>query len=123
MDSWLETWYSLTPTERVEMLRKESMANNQSIIDGLGNEIVWALQFIESTKVNLKELVHAWQRTDTDITDDVLKSRLKLGAESIELCQSYIQICRKEIAHWTKYPIGSIKRRDYFRTINKTRGN
>lgn len=123
MDSWLETYLSMTPAERAEMLRKELMAENQAIINGLLDEIDWCDMFIKSTKVNLKELVHAWQREKTDITDEALKTRLKLGAESIELCEKYIMVCRKEISHWTKYPIGSIKRRDYYRTLNKTRGS
>lgn len=69
---------------------------------------------IENTKAWLYRIVEEFKNNEID--EAKLKEYLLLGSELIKGCEDNILMTRAEIAHYTKYPLYSQKRRQWYQT-------
>ena len=69
---------------------------------------------IESTKAWLHRSVEKFK--NNEMGEAKLKSDLLLGSELIKGSEDSILMTRAEIAHYTKYPLYSEKRRQWYKT-------
>ena len=69
---------------------------------------------IENTKAWLHRSVEKFKNNEMD--EAKLKSDLLLGAELIQGSEDSILMTRAEIAHYTKYPLYTEKRRQWYKT-------
>lgn len=113
--TWLAMYETLSPEERAEYWRQEQRKEQRATIQMLDDlinvseELIWhAEQFAERASM---------QYVDGDIDEATVRERLTLAADVIKGNQNTIKDARRDIAHYTKYPIGSAKRRDYIKQL------
>lgn len=108
--SLLEILNEMTEEELAAYWREENTKENRRFIHQMHDWIQVDRNIIESTKDWLRRCV---ERADDN---EKLKGELMLGAELIQGCEQSILITRAEIAHYTKYPLYSEKRRGWYNT-------
>lgn len=111
--SFLDIYAEMTSKEQVNHWKQEDIKDNHNIIEQLHYDIRLDEWLIQDTKDWLQGLVYKIEDTAE------LKKYLIVGAETIEVCEDNIKYTLAEIAHTTKYPMYSIKRRDYYRTLRR----
>lgn len=104
----------MTPEEKAEYWRRENAKENLSFMNQMYGWVDTDNRIIETTKAWLHRSV---AKFNEHLIDDVeLKESLLLGAEIIKGCEDSILKTRAEIAHYTKYPLYSEKRRQWYKT-------
>lgn len=104
----------MTPEEMAAYRKSRDARNNLLYINQMYEWIEVDEDIIELTKAWLHESVERFHMNEID--ESKLKEDLLLGAELIKGCEDSILITRAEIAHYTKYPLHSEKRRQWYRT-------
>lgn len=106
----IKLYNSLSDEEKNRMRKREIAQDNLSLINSLNEDIRLNNWFINNTKQWLRRIA-----TDPKYADK-LREYLILGAEIIRGCEELNGYCRRDIAHYTKYPLGSEKRKQFYRT-------
>lgn len=110
--SYKEMLESFTEEERAEYWKRENRMENLRFINQMHEWIQVDKRIIDSTKRWLQQCVERFH--NDELSEDKLKENLLLGAELIEGCEDSIKQTRAEIAHYTKYPLYSEKRRQWY---------
>lgn len=113
-DSYKAMLDEMTPEEKALYWRRENAKTNLSYTNQMYRWIQTDKGIIENTKAWLHRSVEKFKSNEID--EAKLKSDLLLGAELIKGCEDSILITRAEIAHYTKYPLYSEKRRQWYKT-------
>lgn len=110
LESYIEMMNMMSEEERAAYWKKENARENLRWINDLHDTIRLHKRIINQAK--------HWLRLVVEQVEDKekLKQDLLLGAELIQLCEEKIVETRKEIVNYTKYPLHSQKRRDWYKT-------
>lgn len=117
--SFKQMYDDMTDEERAAYWKKENTRENLSWINSLNESIQTDKRIIKDTQRWLKHLTEDYTNSVAEPTPEetqTLRDRLVLGAELIEACEQDIIELRKEIVNYTKYPMHSQKRRDWYQT-------
>ena len=118
-ESFLLTYADFTEAERRQYWKKQNAIENITHINRLHNNISLNNSIIKQTKRWLQDLVDDYterveEPTEADTAE--LRGHLALGAELIQNCQADTGRTRAEIAHVTRYPLYSEKRRQWYKS-------
>ena len=113
-DSYKELLDEMTDEEQAAYWKKENAKANLGYINQMYGWIQTDKRIIESTKQWLHRTVERFKYHEID--EAKLKENLLLGAELIKGSEEGILLTRAEIAHYTKYPLYSEKRRQWYKT-------
>lgn len=100
----------MSPAEQAAYWRRENQRENLNLLNSLHESIQLDKRMITSTKQWLYQC--AYHTAD----DAKLKELLILGADIISLSEASINVTRSLIAHYTKYPLYSEKRKQWVKT-------
>ena len=104
----------MTPEEEAAYWKRKNARDNLRFINQMYEWIQTDKHIIENTKAWLHRSVDKFKHNEMD--EAKLKSDLLLGSELIKGSEDSILITRAEIAHYTKYPLYSEKRRQWYKT-------
>ena len=104
----------MTDEELAAYWKKENAKANIGYTNQMYGWIQTDKRIIESTKQWLHRCVEWFNHNELD--EAKLKENLLLGAELIRGSEESILLTRAEIAHYTKYPLYSEKRRQWYKT-------
>lgn len=113
-DSYKELLDEMTDEERAAYWKKENAKANLGYINQMYGWIQTDKRIIENTKAWLHRSVDKFKHSEID--EAKLKSDLLLGSELIKGSEDSTLLTRAEIAHYTKYPLYSEKRRQWYKT-------
>lgn len=111
--SFLSAYETMTPEERAAYWRKEQRQEQQYTLRSLFEHIKINNWLIAWTKRWLIKAKHDFQAGLLD--EEEFKQMLLLGAETIQSNQDCNALLQRDVAHYTKYPIGTAKRRQYIK--------
>lgn len=113
-DSYKALLDEMTPEEKAQYWKRENTKENLSFMNQMYGWIDTDKSIIETTRAWLHRSVAKFKEHLVD--EATLKQDLLLGAELIQGSEDSILITRAEIAHYTKYPLYSEKRRQWYKT-------
>lgn len=113
-DSYKAMLDDMTPEEKALYWKRENAKENLMYINQMHSWIQTDKSIIENTKQWLHRCVERFNNNEMDKAK--LKENLLLGAELIKGSEESILQTRAEIAHYSKYPLYSEKRRQWLRT-------
>lgn len=118
-ESFLLAYESMSDEERKAYWKRENARENISYLNSLHHNISLNNQIIKRTQHWLKDMVDDYTghvgEPSPEYTQQV-KESIALGAELIEGCEIDTGNTRAEIAHVTRYPLYSEKRRQWYKT-------
>ena len=112
--SFLLAYEQMDEQQRAEYWKRKNRRDNLLSINRMHEWIQVDKRLIDTTKRWLQRCVDRFQ--DDKLSEDELKKILILGAELIEGCEDSIKRARAEIAHYTKYPLYSKKRMQWYKS-------
>ena len=118
-DSYALALQSMSDEERKAYWKRENARENIIYLNSLHKNISLNNKIIQNTQRWLKDMVDDYTSM-VDEPDEAytkkLKESLALGAELIEACEIDSGNTRAEIAHVTRYPLYSEKRRQWYKS-------
>lgn len=112
-DIYLDVLDSMTIEERKTYWKREKVKENISYINNLYSRIKLNKEIINNTKNWLAKTVEQYKAGEID--EVKLRQNLLLGGELINGCEYGNGVTRAEIAQVTRYPLGSEKRRLWYK--------
>lgn len=113
-DSYRSMLADMTDEERAAYWKRENAKENIGYINSLHHNIQLNNQIIANTKRWLHETVEQFKTGS--IEEDKLRENLLLGGEIIKGYEDDTGRTRAEIAHVTRYPLYSEKRRVWYQS-------
>lgn len=113
-ESYLSMLTDMTEEESKAYWKRENAKDNIGYINSLHHNIRLNNQIIANTKRWLTETVEQFKAGTID--EDKLRENLLLGGELIKGCEDDTGYTRAEIAHVTRYPLYSEKRRMWYKS-------
>jgi len=111
--SFLAAYETMTPEERAAYWRKEQRDEQRDTLRTLFTLtklnnwfIAWTKRWLTKAKFDFEAGL---------LSEDEFRNMLLLGAETIQSNEEANAYLRREVAHYTKYPIGTEKRRQFIK--------